>query len=320
MLALMLTFGASTANAASKGKIGNMQIMTGDASGTWAVIGAAIAEKINLHYDGFPFTAVPSPGSVANPLIVGSGDADFGISYPLFLLAAFKGQYPYDKPLPNLRAIAAMPATVLHVMADGDKVKAGSVQEALDKKIPFKLGLPPNGTGSYMIFDTLFSAYGLKKVEDIKAWNGSIYYAIGAGLNDAWKDRMIDMYVSTYNLPASSVGEALSARKGKVLSIGDDLIAKLLPRGFDAVTIPKGTYPNQDTDITTVGLPMILFTTAGADEDLVYTITKTIYENDAYMKQVHSSFNQFDPNKMHEGNALELHPGAVRFYKEKGLM
>lgn len=320
MMAMALSFGASFADAASKGQISNMQMMTGDANGTWAVIGAAIAEKVNQQYPGFPFTAVPSPGSVANPLIVGSGDADFGISYPLFLVSAVKGQSPYDKPLPNLRAIAAMPATVLHILADSNKVPVTSLQEALDKKIPFKLGVPPNGTGSYMIFENIFSAYGLKKVEDIKIWDSSIYYATWAGLSDAWKDRMIDVTVGTFNLPASGVGEALSARKGTVLSIGEELLPKVVARGFDSIVIPKGTYPDQDADIITLALPMILFTRVSADEDLVYTITKTIYENDGYMKQVHSSFKQFDPNKMHEGNAIDLHPGAVRFYKEKGLM
>ena len=102
--------------------------------------------------------------------------------------------------------------------------------------------------------------------------------------------------------------------------MGDGLLPKLVDAGFSPYTIPKGTYANQDADVVTVGLPMILFTSADADEDLVYTVTKTIYENDDYMKQVHSSFKEFSRDKMHQGNAIELHPGAVKFYKEKGLM
>ena len=65
---------------------------------------------------------------------------------------------------------------------------------------------------------------------------------------------------------------------------------------------------------------MILFTHADIPEDIVYLMTKTLYENANFMKTVHSSFNGFDPDIMSEGNGIVLHPGAIKFYKEKGMM
>ena len=320
LMALALVCCASAAYAAGKGKIANMQIMTGGAGGTWAVIGAAISEKVNLEYDGFPFTAAPSPGSVANPMIVSGGESAFGLSYPTFLVAAMKGEAPYDKPASNLRAIAALPITVVHMFVDSGKVPANSVQEMLDKKMVFKLGIMPQGAGSYMIFDSIFKAYGLKKVEEIKGWGSTIFYATGSGLSDAWKDLIIDVSVGTYNIPASIMSEAMSSRKGRILNMGEELMPKLLEIGFTPYVLPKGTYANQDYDVATVGLPMILFTRENINEDIVYTLTKTIYENDGYLKNVHSSFQVFERDKMHMGNGIELHAGAVKFYKEIGLM
>ncbi|MBQ8091195.1 MAG: TAXI family TRAP transporter solute-binding subunit, partial [Pyramidobacter sp.] len=90
--------------------------------------------------------------------------------------------------------------------------------------------------------------------------------------------------------------------------------------GFTPYKIPAGTYSGQKEDVHTVGLPMILFTRKNVDEDTVYELTKTICENAGFLKTVHSSFKTFDPNTMHLGAGIDLHPGALRFYREKGLI
>lgn len=309
----------SSTEAAEKPKIPNMQIMTGGAGGTWVAIGAAIAEKVNDNYEGFPMTAVPSPGSVANPMVIGSGETPFGLSYPIFLVAATKGEKPYSKGFPSLRAICAMPPTVLHIIAD-EAVPGKTINHLVDTKTVFKLGLPTRGSGSFSILELVFNACGLKDVDDVKQWGASVYYASGEGLSNAWNDRMIDMSASTYNVPAPILVEALSSRQGKILGMGEDIMPKLTEYGFSSFTIPSGTYPNQKEDVVTVALPMILFTRADVSEGIVYTITKTIFENAEYMKTVHSSFKSFDPRMMYKGNGIQLHDGAVKFFKEKGLM
>ena len=315
---MILIVGAS-AFAAQK-KIGNVQIITGGAGGGWEVIGAAIASKANEHFEGFPVTAIPGPGSVANPMIVSSGETAFGIGYPNFLVAARDGLFPYDKAADNLATIASMPATVLHIFVDPAKAKEATFEAVLDKKVPIHLALPPQGAGSHMIFHNVVAAYGLKEIEDMKAWGADFYYANVSGINEAWRNRMVDGGVSTLNIPGTAVEEALSSRAGVVLPIGEGLVAKLVEAGFSPYTIPAGTYSGQKNDVATVGLPMILFTRKDVDEDTVYEITKTIYENAEFLKAVHSSFKTFDPNAMHLGTGIDLHPGAVRFYKEKGLI
>ena len=308
------------ASALAAKKIDNVQIITGGAGGGWEVIGAAIASKANERFEGFPVTAIPGPGSVANPMIVSSGETAFGISYPNFLVCTRDGLFPYDKAADNLATIASMPATVLHIFADPDKAKEATFEAVLDKKIPIHLALPPQGAGSHMIFHNVMTAYGLKQIEDMKAWGCDFYYANVSGINEAWRNRMVDGGVSTLNIPGTAVEEALSSRAGVILSMGDGLIARLGEAGFSPYTIPAGTYTGQKEDVHTVGLPMILFTRKDVDEDTVYEITKSIYENAEFHKTVHSSFKTFDPNTMCQGTGIALHPGAEKFYREKGLI
>ena len=317
---ILSTFWTATVWAANMKRIKNMQIITGSAGGTWEVVGVAIASRVNEHFEGFPFTAVPGPGSVANPMVVASGESAFGLSYPNFLVAATKGEFPYDKAVDNLCAIASMPATVLHIYVDSRAVPVATLEDVVKKKIAFRLGLPPQGAGSYMIFHSIMNVCGLKNVEDIEEWGCKIYPATGQGLNDAWKNRMIDGSVMTFNIPAAIIEEALSARSGVLLSMGNGLMPKLEEMGFTPVTIPAKTYAGQKSDVVTVGLPMVLFTRADISEDIIYLITKTLYENANFMKTVHSSFSGFNPDTMSEGNGIVLHPGAIKFYKEKGIM
>lgn len=94
----------------------------------------------------------------------------------------------------------------------------------------------------------------------------------------------------------------------------DEVIEKLVnENGFSAYTIPAGTYEGQTEDIKTVALPIVIFTTEDADEEMIYNLTKSIYENKEYFEGVHSSFAEFDPDTMNEGTAIALHPGAERF-------
>ena len=118
------------------------------------------------------------------------------------------------------------------------------------------------------------------------------------------------------------ITESLVTRSdGHLFSLDDEVIEKLVSEsGFSAYTIPAGTYEGQDEDIKTVALPIVIFTTEDADEEMIYNFTKSVYENKQYFEGVHSSFAEFDPEIMHEGTAIELHPGAERFYKEIGLM
>jgi uncharacterized protein len=297
-----------------------MELITGSASGSWVPVGAAIASKVNSFYKGFPLTAIPGPGSVGNPAVVSKGDAAFGLSYGPFLISANQGKAPYDSAMTNLRAIASLQPTVVHILASLDP-SIKSINDVIEKKVPMKLGLPPVGNASNFLANIIFEAAGMKSASSLKGYGGDVYLGDGASLIDAWKDRHINAIFLTYNVPASAVSDALTGRNGRILKI-DGSISEMLTRkfGFDKYVIKAGSYKGQTEDVPSVALPIVVFTTEKASESLVYNMTKFIHEGKEGFIKAHSSFNDFDPALMAGGTGIELHPGAIRYYKEIGLL
>lgn len=314
---------ASTSSSAQESTalpiLADVELLSGAATGSWYTIGAGVADKFNENYDGFPMTCAPGPGSIGNIPVIAAGDSDIAMSYGPFLIAAANGTAPYDTAYTNLRAIAALQPTVIQPLTT---MPINSVGEFIEGKVKGTLGLYPVGNASTFIISTILQAYGIEKPEDISAWGAEVYYADGASMSDAWSDRHIDLQMPMLNIPASAVTEALVARSdGKLISLDESIVQKLeAENGFSSYTIKAGTYEGQDEDILTIGLPIVFFCAEDADEDMIYNFTKSLYENKEYFLGVHSSFNEFDPETMNEGCAIELHPGAVKFYKEAGLM
>lgn len=298
-----------------------LDFVTGDPEGTWASIGTGISEKANQLLEDTQIVSKPGPGSIGNPISVSNGEGDIGMSYNPFLLSALEGKAPYDEKATNLRAIASLTPTVVHFIQNAD-MKLNSFEEIISNETKITLGIPPEGQASNYISNMIFSSEGIDDVDElVKQWGGSVYYGEMSSLTDAWSNRQVDGLIATLNVPASSIEESLSASEGELVNFGSELIETLIQeQGFEAYTIPSGTYKGQESDVNTVGLSTIVFTRDDISEDAVYKLTKAIYENDEYLKNIHSSFNDFDPEKMAEGLSLELHPGAERFYKEKGLI
>lgn len=299
--------------------IPDLELLTGSATGSWYTIGAGIADKFNENYNGFPMTAIPGPGSIGDVPVIAAGDSEIGMSYGPFLIAAANGEAPYDTKYENIRSICVLQPTVVQPMTTLDIKNFG---EFVDKKMKGTVGLYPVGNASTYIISMILNQYGINEISNIESWGAKAYYADGASLADAWSDRHIDMQMPMLNVPAATVSEAMVARRdGKMMNLDDEIIEKLVKEnGFSAYTIPAGTYEGQTEDCKTVGLPIVIFTNTDIDEELIYNFTKSIYENKDYFIGVHSSFSEFEPAAMNDGVAIELHPGAERFYKEIGLI
>ncbi|PLX31860.1 MAG: hypothetical protein C0604_06215 [Clostridiales bacterium] len=305
--------------ASEETKIDSMEYVSGGATGSWIKIAAGIAEKANGYFEGFPISATPG-GSVQNPAVVAMGDAEIGMSYAPFFVMAENGEGPYEKPSTNLRAVASLTPTVLHFFAKNE-IEADSVSELIEKEIPVTIGMPPNGAGSNYIASIIFSELGYDKIEGIEEYGSKIFYGDGGTLTDAWKDGHVDVDIMTYNVPSAPIQESLTARDGKLLNIDGDLAEVLInEKGFEKYVIPAGTYPGQDEDVVTVSLKIVVFVREDVPEDVVYNLTKAIYENKSYYVGVHSSFEDFYPENMINGLAIGMHEGAAKFYKEVGLV
>jgi uncharacterized protein len=111
----------------------------------------------------------------------------------------------------------------------------------------------------------------------------------------------------------------MSGRPAYLLDIPDKVRDGLAEKwGYVKYTFPANGYPNQPKAVETIGLPFVVFATTRLGDEIVYDMTKQIAENPEKMATAHASFKDWKPEDMIDGCGIEFHPGALRYYKERG--
>ncbi|MDY7026769.1 MAG: TAXI family TRAP transporter solute-binding subunit [Spirochaetota bacterium] len=291
-------------------------IGTGGLTGVYYPAGGAISRTVNKKQDEYNLKATveSTGGSVFNINAVMSGDLEFGIAQSDRQYQAMKGMAEWEgKPQDKLRAVCALhPESVTLIAA----VDAGinTIEDLKGKKV--NIGDPGSGNRGNAI-DALSSA-GLDWETDIQA--EQVKAVESAKL---LQDGRIDAYFYTVGHPNGSVKEATAGkRKVKIISITnvDDLI-KEFPFYAKSV-IPASLYPaaENESDAVTYGVKATLVTSADVPEDIVYTITKEVFENFEEFKSLHPAFGVLTRENMLEGNSAPYHDGALKYFKEAGLI
>jgi uncharacterized protein len=137
---------------------------------------------------------------------------------------------------------------------------------------------------------------------------------------DALRDGNVDAAFVTAGLPTAAVTDVSTTHNVKILSI-DSGVARDLIADFpfyDEVTIAAGTYSRQDEDVNTVAVMAMLSVRAGLSEDLVYRVTKALFENLDMFAAAHARGGNLSLDTATSGMSLELHPGAARYFSEAG--
>ena len=136
-------------------------------------------------------------------------------------------------------------------------------------------------------------------------------------------DKKIDAFGYTVGVPNAGVAQSTDGCGASIINLQTDAVKKLVADNafYAFATIPKGTYKTSKKDVTTFGVMASVVTSADVSEDLVYAVVRAVFENLDDFKKQHPAFANLDPKKMIvDGLSAPLHPGAVKYYKEKGLM
>jgi TRAP transporter TAXI family solute receptor len=277
-----------------------------------------LAEKANLDFDGHPITAVPGAGGVSNPVRVSMTGMDLGISYGPFIRGAYRGEAPFREAYPQLRLVAKLIVNTLHIFARPElKLETASDLLSLDRGVKVGGGLP--GSGELFCLRAILEAHGTN-LEEWDADGPVLRLAATSQRFNEWKDGRLEVGMTFVNDPSPSLTELMFTRPGRFLPVPDELSQTLRQRwGFVDIIVPAGAYPNQDYMVRTVGLPCILFTVDGVDEEIVYAATKALYENQDYMRKVHPGFKHWEPQDIPTEVEVPFHPGAIRYYREQEL-
>ena len=299
------------------GKSKYVTVGTGGLTGVYYPTGGNIAKIINKKKKeyGIRMSVESTAGSVYNINALMSGDLDFGIAQSDRQSQAVNGLAEWKKkgPQKKLRAICSFHSEAVTLVA-ASKSKIGSIDGLKGKKV--NIGNPGSGQRGNAV-DVLDTA-GLSWKKDIRAESLKASEA-----PKMLQDGRIDAFFYTVGHPSGAITEATSGReKVKFVDItGMDNLLKKYPY-YTKTKIKVSDYPTvtNKKDVDTVGVTATFVTSADTPDDVVYAITKELFENLEPFKKLHPAYAQLTKENMLKGISAPLHPGAAKFFKEAGLM
>jgi uncharacterized protein len=292
-------------------------IGTGGVTGVYYPTGGAICKIVNLKRKEYKIrcTVESTGGSVFNINAVLSGDLDFGIAQSDRQYQAWEGiaEWKDKGPQKNLRSVFSIhPESVTLIAAEDSGIK--TVEDLKGKRV--NIGNPGSGQRQNAI-DAL-EAYGIDWRKDIHAENVKADAA-----PSLLQDGRIDAFFYTVGHPNGNIKEATAGRR-KVRFIPITKIDALLKKSpfYARSVIPIADYPGAGNkeDVPTFGVKATLVTSLAVPENVVYAVTKEVFENFNDFKSLHPAYSTLTIRSMLEGLTAPFHPGALKYYKQAGLI
>tara|TARA_R110000850_G_scaffold57282_1_gene134159 strand:+ start:29 stop:976 length:948 start_codon:yes stop_codon:yes gene_type:complete len=267
-----------------------------------------IAEAMKTGTDGdIAVTVEESQGSVQNVMEVRARGADYVFTTPPALVglaqggkAMFEGKG--DPAFADIRALFPIPSLTMHFVMSQD---SGVTSFAQMEGKTILLGSGSFGATEGEKYLKLFGLEGKVTLADSELSNAV----------NALKNGQIDGFVTAGSFPAPNVIEAAASTGVTIISLDDDQIAA---SKRTRLTIPAGTYTGQTEDITTTSLPVVSYTTTKMDDDTAYMLTKTFWETREAMAAAAPWWAAVSAGML-ENITTQIHPGAIRYYKEIGV-
>lgn len=290
----------------------NFILATGGTGGTYYPFGGAIANIWNTKIDGMNVTAQSTGASAENLRLISKGEAEFGIVQNDVMDYAYNSSDMFEgQSLPNLATIGTLYPEVIQIAAS----KASGITSVGDLRGK-RVSVGDAGSGVEFNSKQILSAWGMT-FEDIRKSNLSFKES-----SDALQNGTLDACFVTAGVPNAALQE-LALTAGLVLVPVDGAFAiELMKRHsfYTQVTIPAGTYQGQADDVTTVSVKATLAVNAKLDEDVVYELTKALFENQAELATAHAKGREISAAQAVTGVSVPFHPGAEKYYREKGLL
>jgi hypothetical protein len=318
LIVLMAALFAGAAFAEGRSETSFVTIGTGGVTGVYYPTGGAISRMVNAKPEyGVRATVESTGGSVFNINAVLSGDLDFGIAQSDRQFQAYNGLAEWTDlgPQEDLRAVFSIHPESITLVASVDSGING-IADLAGKRV--NIGNP--GSGNLQNSLDVLAAFGLTEA-DINAEQVSAVEA-----PSLLQDGRIDAFFYTVGHPNGNITESTSGRvRVKIVPIEGPQIRALLDEYsyYAASRIPASAYPSAANDtpfVNSVGVKATLVTSADVSDDVVYAITKEVFDNFETFKGLHPAYQVLTPEDMLTGLSAPIHPGALRYYREAGLV
>lgn len=304
--------------AASSASAQRIEWVAGQLGGGWYTMSTGMAKLVQDKNPGLNIRVVPG-GGTANPSKIEQGQSQLGMGLDIFAKAARDGTGPYQgKPHKKLMMIGqSFSDNYLHMIrAEGASLDFADVFKAKD----INLGVTKAGSSDEMTFRYVMQHYGTSY--DKMRGNGvKIFQGDYNELANAFKDRQVDYVFLVLGIPGAAVIDLSQGRKGELVAWPEELRKTMAQKyGYSMGAFPAETYPAlQKGPSPTIIMATTLMVSSDLSEDIAYKITKTLCENTAELPKIHASMAVFDCKTAAKTRPVPVHPGALRYYREKGF-
>ena len=312
-MSLTLSMSGSTFAAEQK----YVTIGTGGQTGVYYVVGQSICKLVNRGQKthGIKCTAPSTGGSIANLNAIKAGEQNMGVAQSDWQYHAYNGTSKFEDQGPNkdLRAVFSVHLEPFTIVARTDSgIK--TFDDLKGKRV--NIGNPGSGQRGTM-----------EVVMEAKGWTNDVFKFTSelkaAEQAQALCDNKIDAMIYVVGHPSGSIKEATTSCESIIVPVTGKEIDALVSKNpyYAKAVIPGGMYTGTDGDINTFGVAATFTSSTDTDSDTIYQVVKAVFDNFKIFKKLHPAFEHLDPARMvKDGLSAPLHDGAVKYYKEKGMM
>ena len=281
---------------------------TGGAQGTYYGFGGVLAGKVG-EKTSTTITAITSGGSKANIEAMQDGDAQLGFVQSDVGAYAFRGTRLFDERVTDFSTVANLYMEQVQIVTLDPNIK--TVADLKGKNV----SVGAAGSGVYFNAVDVLKAYGLDIDKDIKP----TYQSFGDSV-EALQDGKIDAAFIVAGAPTTAVTSLAATKKVYLVSLDDEHIIKLLAESpyYSKNIISKNLY-NTDDDVVTVAVGAVIIARDDVPEADVYNFLYAVFENVAEITAAHAKGAELNVGFAASYTAVPYHPGAVKYYSEKGM-
>lgn len=292
-----------------------ISIGTGGVTGVYYPTGGAICRLVNKNRKehGIRCSVESTGGSVYNINTVRAGELEFGVAQSDWQFHAYNGSSKFadQGKFENLRAVFSVhpePFTLIGRKGSG----ITGFEDLKGKKV--NVGNP--GSGQRATTEVVMEGFGMKMSDFALAAELK-----GSEMAQALCDGKIDAMIYTIGHPAAAITEAATTCDVELISVSGAPIDKLVGENpyYRVATIPGGMYKGSEAETTTFGVGATFVSSADVSDKVVYTVVKAVFDNFEDFKKLHPAFANLKETEMiADGLSAPIHPGAAKYYKERG--
>jgi len=295
----------------------SLRIAGGPMGGGWYGLAGNLAKESEQVIPGLKMSVMPG-GGVGNPSLLEQGDAQLGLTVSHLYRSIISGSDPYpDMRAEKIRAISNVGTSDTCLFLIKADLPVNSIQEIKDQAYPIKLTTTSKASTPALGTVRILQEYGITE-EDIKSWGGSITYTSYTDAAQLISDGHAHGIIAPVVPAIIELSQKVSL---KLLPLSEEIVNNLVQEyGYSKNRLTKGTHPWLIDDYWQIGEPNILIVRSDVPDNIVYGITKMICEDPELIRAWGETHARFNPETAWKDVGGPLHPGAERYFKEKGYM